>query len=261
MNDVIQGETRFVLRPRADPPALLLFVYAIPILVCLYGLTCIVAQEGRLPVHQKFAPKYAFHLQKVTGGSAMLAGLGWVSLGVFGSLCIGNPPPARRRWFWRLGRCVARWGSLVAGFWAWQMVYERMGMGSPWPTLSSADDVRALFAVASCFGIVALLCFLRALYQREAVKRALNENRCVPRHIWWMPAAYWNLARGAAFRVIYQDPAGALHQAHCYVWRSLLGSVWGPRHVRCLQDEIIRERTSPESWVFVDSEIPRPRLK
>jgi hypothetical protein len=142
------------------------------------------------------------------------------------------------------------------------MAYERMGMGSPWPTVRTADDVRALLAVASCFGIVALLCYLSALYQREAVKRDLQENGCVPRHIWWMPAAYWNMLRGAAaFRVIYQDPVGALHQAHCYFWRWWSGTLRGTRRVRWLQDEIVRQRASPDSWVFVDSEIVRPRLK
>ena len=206
-------------------------------------------------------PRYAFRLRTVTGTAASFAGLGYICLGVFGALSVGDPPPAGRRWIWRAGRGAARWGSLAAGFWAWQKVYERMGMGSPWPTLSTIDDFRALLLVLSCFGIVFVLCWLRAMYQREAVKRELNENGCVPRHIWWQPAAYWNTARGAAFRVTYQDPTGALHQGHCYVGRSGSNSLWAARRVRWLQDEIISEPALPESWMYVDPEIVRRRLK
>ena len=250
------------LRPRAETPGLLLLVYALPLLVSLYGLKCIMAQEGRLPVRERFAPKYAFHLPTVHGVAAMLAGGGYICLGVFGALSVGNPPPANRKWTLRVARGLGRWGSLVAGFWCWQKVYERMGKGSPWPTLETADDIRALLAVASCFGIVFVLCFLRAMYQREAVKRELNEDGCAPRRIWWKPAAYWNSMSGAAaFSVVYQDRAGAIHQAYCSVYRTLLGSVGAARRVRWLQDEVIRARERPDSWVFVDSEIVRPKLE
>src|ERR1051325_7655049 len=252
MNGVAQGEMRFALRPRRDTPVILVLIYALPLLCCLYGLQCMVVQEGRLPVRQRFMPRYAFRLRTVTASAATFAGLGYVSLGIFGALSVGNPPPAGRRRLFRTARGVARWGSLVSGFCAWQKVYESIGMGSPWPTLSTADDYEALFVVLSCFGIVFVLCSLRALYQREAVKGELNENGCVPRHIWWQPAAYWNSWYGVAFRVTYLDPMGALHQAYCYVRRRLANSVWAPRRVRWLQDEIIRERASSESWVFAD---------
>jgi hypothetical protein len=107
-----------------------------------------------------------------------------------------------------------------------------------------------------------VLCFLRAMYQREAVKRELNEDGCAPRHIWWKPGAYWNTMSGAAaFSVVYQDRAGAIHQAYCSVYRPLLGSVWAARRVRWLQDEVIRAREGSDAWVFVDSEIVRPKLE
>jgi hypothetical protein len=192
----------------------------------------------------------------------MLAGVGYVCLGVFGALSVGDPPPANRKWIMRVARAVGRWGSLLAGFWCWQMVYEGMGTGSPWPTLQTADDVRALRIVASCLGIVFVLCFLWAMYQREAIKRELDENGCLPRRIWWQPVAYWNtMSRAAAFRVVYQDPVGAVHLAYCYVYRSLLGSLGAPRRVRWLQDEVIRQRPAPDSWVFVDNEIVRPKIE
>jgi hypothetical protein len=262
MSGVAEGEMRFALRPRRGTPVILLLVYALPLLLCLYGLKCVVAQEGRLPVRGRFVSRYAFHLRTVQGNAATFAGLGYICLGVFAALSVGNPPPAGRKWFWRTARGIARWGSLVAGFWAWQKVYESIGMGSPWPTLNTADDFQALLLVLPCFGIVFVLCFLSAMYQREAVKRELKENGCVPRHIWWQPAAYWNTGcRAAAFRVTYLDPIGALHQAHCYVSRPWSDSIWAPRQVRWLQDEIIRERASPESCVFVDPEIVRRRLK
>ena len=261
MNGVAQGENRFVLRPRRDTPVILLLVYALPLLCCLYGFKCIVVQEGRLPVRQRFMPKYAFRLRTVTGSTASFAGLGFIGVGVFGALSVGNPPPAGRRWFWRAGRGIARWGTLATGFCAWQKAYESMGLGSPWPTLSTGE-YEAFFLVLSCFGIFFLLCFLRAMYQREAVKRELTETGCVPRHIWWQPGAYWNaFSWASAFRVSYLDPMGALHQAHCCVFRWGSDSVWAPRRVRWLQDEIIRERTEMESSVFVDPDVVRGRLK
>ena len=121
---------------------------------------------------------------------------------------------------------------------------------------------RALLIVASCFGIVFVLCFLRAMYQREAIKRELNEDGFIPRRVWWKPAAYWNtMAGAAAFSVVYQDRAGARHQAYCSVYRPLPGSIRAARRVRWLQDEVIREGEGPGSWVFVDSEIVRPKLE
>ena len=143
-------------------------------------------------------------------------------------------------------------GMLVAGFWAWQKVYESLGMGSPWPTLSTADDFKALLLVLSCFGIVFMLCFLSGMNQREAVKREVKENGCVPRHIWWQPTAYWNpWFRATAFRVTYLDPMGVLHQAYCYVSRWWSDRIWDPRRVRWLQDEIIGESAAPErGWLW-----------
>jgi hypothetical protein len=262
MSGVAEGEMQFASRPKRGTPIILLLVYALPLLCCLYGLKCIVAQRGRLPVGGRFVSRYAFHLRTVTGSAATFAGLGYISLGVFGALCVGNPPPAGRRWIWRAGRGVGRWGCLVAGFWVWQKAYEKIGKGIPWPTLSTADDFRALLVVLSCFGIVFVLCFLSAMYQREAVKRELKENGCVPRHILWQPAAYWNTGcRAAAFRVTYLDPMGALHLAYCYVSRSWSNSIWASRWVRWLQDEVIREPPSQESWVFVDPQIVRRKLK
>jgi hypothetical protein len=61
--------------------------------------------------------------------------------------------------------------------------------------------------------------------------------------------------------VVYQDPVGAVHLAYCYVYRSLLGSLGAPRRVRWLQDEVIRQRPAPDSWVFVDNEIVRPKIE
>jgi hypothetical protein len=227
------GAVPSALRPRAEKPWFLVLVYALPLLISFYGLKCFVTQEGRLPVRERFAPKYAFHLRTVHGVAAMLAGVGYVCLGVFGALSIGNPPPVNRKWTVRVARGVGRWGSLVAGFWCWQKVYERMGRGSPWPTLDTADDIRTLLIVASCFGIVFVLCLLRAMYQREAVKRQLNEDGCIPRRICWKPGAYWNTLSGAAaFSVVYQDRAGAIHQAYCSVYRPLLGSVGAAGRVR-----------------------------
>src|SRR5215468_557984 len=109
MSAVAEGEMRFVLRPRRGTPVILLLVYALPLVCCLYGLWCIVAQEGRLPVGGRFVSKYAFYLRTVRGIAATFAGLGYIGLGVFAALSVGNPPPAGRRWGWRAARVIARW--------------------------------------------------------------------------------------------------------------------------------------------------------
>jgi hypothetical protein len=115
-----------------------------------------------------------------------------------------------------------------------------------------------------CFGSVAVLAFLWAMFQREAVKRELLENGCIPVHIWWRPAAYWApfLPSDTAFRVTYRDGGGALHKSYCAVYRSYRESPnWGSRRVTWLRDEVVEPGSKAESWVVVDDVPVRDRLK
>jgi hypothetical protein len=117
--------------------------------------------------------------------------------------------------------------------------------------------------MGACFGSIALLAFLWAIFQREAVKRELFENGCIPVHIWWRPAAYWApfLPGVTAFRVIYRDQPRALHKAYCAVYRSYRDSSnWGSRRVTWLRDEVV-ETPATESWVVVDEVPVGDRLK
>lgn len=89
-----------------------------------YGLKCIMFMHGKIPVHERYTPRYSFHLAEVAGTMALLSGLGYIGLAVFTALSCGSPPHEDRSWTWRLARGVLRWGSLVGGFFAWQAVYK-----------------------------------------------------------------------------------------------------------------------------------------
>lgn len=89
-----------------------------------YGLKCIVFMHGKIPVHERYTPRYSFHLAEMTGTMALLTGLGYIGLAVFTALSGGSPPDEERSWTWRIARGVLRWGSLIGGFFAWQAVYK-----------------------------------------------------------------------------------------------------------------------------------------
>ena len=76
------------------------------------------------PLARTYTPWRSFHLVPVKGQAAVMTGLGYIGLGLFGGLSVGPPPPEGRRWFWRAGRWIVRWGSLAMGFWLWQKVYS-----------------------------------------------------------------------------------------------------------------------------------------
>jgi hypothetical protein len=92
-------------------------------------------------------------------------------------------------------------------------------------------------------GFLALLLYLTAMYQREAVKRDLKEHGFEPLHIWWRPAAYWTTRfpywGATGFRVVYSDAEGCIHKAYCFAYRSFAqDSRWGARRVRWLTDAV-----------------------
>ncbi|HHY83985.1 MAG TPA: hypothetical protein GYA07_00415 [Verrucomicrobia bacterium] len=65
------------------------------------------------------------------------------------------------------------------------------------------EDLIAYALISACFGIVFLLWFLVAMFNREAVKRELQQRCCEPIHI-----------------------------------RCLMGPPFGPRLVRWIRDEL-----------------------
>ena len=93
--------------------------------------------------------------------------------------------------------------------------------------------------IAAVFVFVFFLCFLDAMFRREAVKRDLTNRGCTPLHIWWIPSAFsirglWD----TLFRVSYRDDAGLIHKAFCCVYLSLMENPFGRRRVRWLKDKI-----------------------
>ena len=150
--------------------------YALPLAPFLYGLKCIVTLDGTLTVGGR-TTLHAFRFASVHGTAAFLTGLGYMALGLFATLSTGDPPPENRTWILRVLRAVARWGSFVGFFWLWNRARQVIHAGIPWPSLQSGDYLFAFRAVATCLGTVGLLFFLWAMFQREAVKRDLFENR------------------------------------------------------------------------------------
>lgn len=237
-------------------------IYALPLVIFLYGLKCILALHGTLTVGSSTVMR-SFHLVTVHGTAALLTGLGYISIAIFAALCTGDPPPENRHWSLRVLRGVARWGGLVGMFWFWQRACQLIGRGTPWPDFQSPESLLMLRLFGMCFGIIALLAFLWAIFQREAVKRELFENGCIPVHIWWRPAAYWApfLPGAVGFRVVYRDPARSVHKAYCAVYRSYRYSPnWGSRRVTWLRDEAV-EKAMTESWVVVDDVPVHTKLK
>jgi hypothetical protein len=201
----------------------------------------------------------SFRLAHVEGTAALFAGLGYIALAMFSALSVGDPPPENHSWVRRIARFTVRWTSLISGFWAWHVANVSVHASAAWD-LSLKDDLWVLLPVMSCFGIVAVLGLLWAMFQREAVKRELRHNDCRPLHIWWRPAAYWAPAwfGKTPFRVVYRDPVGLLHKAYCYSsTRSFSG--FGSCYVRWLKDEVAGEPVASEVWMSPEVVRAKPR--
>ncbi|MEY2427165.1 MAG: hypothetical protein QOJ40_50 [Verrucomicrobiota bacterium] len=246
-------------RKRSRLELLALLVCALPF---LYGLKCIVTLHAKMPFPQKWT--YGFPVMPVEGMPAVWTGLGWIALGLFANLSAGQPPSEIRSWFWRILRGSVRWGSLAGAWLCWDK--GNALMNNPlWPKFPLVQEILTFVPLGAIIGIVGLLCFLFAMFRREAVRRELHEHLCQPLRIWWQPWAYWapghRFSGTTPFRVVYRDRAGLVHRAYCYVDRSLFGSVFGPRQVHWLTDEIVYKNPSLEPTVWVDVEPRRPKLK
>jgi len=203
-------------------------------------LTCIATLHGRMLLSVRGAVCSSFHLVPVNGTVASMVGWQYVGFGLFVYLSDGSPPRENRLWLWRFGRCLLRWGGLAVWFFCFVEAYNRVS-GSSF-TLDGFPRYLLTKIIAFIIGFVALLSFLFfAMFQREQVKRDLDDRSCRPLHIWWIPAAYWvpwaSFWGATAFRVVYADPAGLIHSGYCFVYRSFFkDSRWGNRRVRWLTD-------------------------
>ncbi|MCU0783084.1 MAG: hypothetical protein MUF81_03370 [Verrucomicrobia bacterium] len=97
---------------------------ALPLLLTLYGLKCILALQGHLTEPNSKAMLHTFYLAPVKGVASVMAGLGYISLALFGYFSCGRPPDEDRAWFLRVMRAIVRWGSLGATFVLWHHAHK-----------------------------------------------------------------------------------------------------------------------------------------
>ncbi len=222
----------------------------------LYGLKCILFLHGRMLLSVQGTVYSHLELKPVAGTIAVMAGSLYFGFGLFIFLSDGHPPSENRGWVWRIGRALLRWGSLaIALFCFFQLPKD----GLP-NFLSVHDLIKIVGFIAGC---IALMLFLFAMFQREQVKRDLDERGCQPLHIWWRPMAYWlpwqSYWGATGFRVVYLDPNGLIHKGYCFVYRSFLKD-WqrGNRRVQWLADTRCNPSPTTEAWA--NNEILRRKL-
>jgi len=76
------------------------------------------------------------------------------------------------------------------------------------------DDTGVYLRLLGVFAIVAALWALSLVLAREWVKVDLRARGLRPIRVRWRPFTSWPLC-GPEFRIIYADPAGCIHGAHC----------------------------------------------
>jgi len=107
------------------------------------------------------------------------------------------------------------------------------------PDFTNHPRLLVALAVGFPIALVLLLCFLAAMFQREAVKRELAERGCEPLRIWWMPLSLYGGYWDTCFHVRYRDESGLLHKAICCVYVALMDNpFFGQRRVRWYKDKI-----------------------
>ena len=220
----------------------LLLGNALPLLLGLYGLKCIITLHGHLTEPNSQRMMHTFSLVPVEGMASVFAGLGYIFVALFAYLSAGSPPDEDQKMGWRILRGVVRWGSLPAMWFFWYQAHlVRTGETSSFFGNFLPDNDRSSAIVASLLGIVFailfLLAFLVAMFQREKVKADLYERGCQPLQVRWRPLAYWSFF-GTPFRVVYRDAENVLHKAYCSVLVSSSDSQFAARRVKWLKDEI-----------------------
>lgn len=105
-------------RTRLTFDALANIVAVIP---ATYGVYCVLARSGLCvgPQGPERKIEGGFKLIRVEGESALLAGCGYLALGVFVYLSSQITSSTGHTWRKRLPRALIRWGSLGATLWFW----------------------------------------------------------------------------------------------------------------------------------------------
>lgn len=205
--------TRMKQRRTKGRIAIELLLNAPQLLLIVYGLKCIVTLQGKMLLGVRGALRGTLHVVPVDGTAASTVGWLYVGFGLFVYLSDGSPPAEDRAWPWRLGRGLARWGSLALALICFVEAENRVSGRSV-----SLDGIAPhLLMKMGVFiaGFIALSFYLSAMFQREQVKRELADRGCQARRIWWLPAAYWvpwaSFWGATGFRVSYADPVGVIH--------------------------------------------------
>jgi hypothetical protein len=95
----------------------------------------------------------------------------------------------------------------------------------------SAEDIGVYLRLFAVVSIVAILWLLSVRLAREWVKSDIIERGFQPIRVRWLPLTRWPVW-GPAFRVLYADAAGSIHQVLCGV------CAWH-RPVRWREDKIV----------------------
>jgi hypothetical protein len=82
-----------------------------------------------------------------------------------------------------------------------------------------------------CVLIVAVLCSLAVIWDRERVKRHLVEDGCTVLKVRWKPFAWWGPIQGHSFVVEWVDILGLIHRGKCWTFGFPFGIGWHEEEV------------------------------
>jgi hypothetical protein len=103
-------------------------VNGLPLFLALYGLKCILTQQGKLTEPGRFVMG-SFYFAQVHGDAAVMNGFGDIFLAIFAFLSSGLWPSESRSIPYRIGRELIRWGSFAATFYFWRTAHNlRLGI-------------------------------------------------------------------------------------------------------------------------------------
>jgi hypothetical protein len=155
----------------------------------------------------------------VRGSAAILAGWSYISL-VAGMMLMNSSAKNGSSWIGRFVRALLPWPAFAMAVWLQHESYL-LSKSPGGATASLSPGARAtlglVFSGMTC--VVALLCFLSAMYGRENVKRDLARRGCKPLHVWWCPISDWAVDGGTPFRVVYEDSQGNVRIEYCCTTR------------------------------------------
>ena len=239
-----------------------LLINAPQLFFILYGLKCLVFLRGKMLISVQGVVYSSSHLVAVGETVAATVGLAYIGFGLFLYLSDGHPPGESYSWLRQIGRALLRWGSLAVAI----VCYLQAAKIVTGVRLDLAGLPLELLIKTAGFiaGLITLLSFLSAMFQREQVKQELFNRGCAPLHIWWRPAAYWMCRYWftwwypTGFRVIYSDPSGLIHKGYCFVYRSFLQDwQWGNRRVQWLADTVTCPSATTEVWADIEIILPK----